>query len=257
MNKFTFSPIFIFILGFTNNLIVPLVGELTGSFVLIILTMPFWLSQVDKNDKIVKWALKIFLCLLLVQFITELFHDRNMILDKVKGIAVTITGMVHFFYFYTIYSKNIKTIQWYVVGLVLSPYLFPSEFQQSMNREYSEENVTYFKFFVVPAITNCLMILTLFIKKQNWHKTIALAMAYLGALFIIMGARSGGLTLFIAGGIYIYLSNGKIRISQLKERLLTISVCVLLLYECIYVPMVMAGSIKAGNTEQLLKSPNP
>lgn len=96
MNKYIFSPIFALILGLANNLIVPFVGEVTGSFILIILTMPFWLSQIDQNDKIVKWALKLFLCLLLIQFITELFHDRNMILDKVKGIAVTITGMVHF-----------------------------------------------------------------------------------------------------------------------------------------------------------------
>ncbi|MDB0799239.1 hypothetical protein PL586_19310 [Phocaeicola vulgatus] len=257
MNKFIFSPIFALILGLANNLIVPFVGEVTGSFILIVLTMPFWLSQIDQNDKIVKWALKLFLCLLLVQFITELFHDRNMILDKIKGIAVTITGIVHFFFFYTIYSKDIKTIQWYVLGLILSPYLFPSEFQQNLDSGYSEENVTYFKFFVVPAITNCLMLLTLFIKKQHWHKIIALAMTYLGALFIIMGARSGGLTLFIAGGIYIYISNNKIRIPQLKKRLLTIFTCILLLYECVYVPMVMTGNIKAGNTEQLLKSSNP
>lgn len=72
-----------------------------------------------------------------------------------------------------------------------------------------------------------------------------------------MGARSGGLTLFIAGGIYIYISNNKIRIPQLKKRLLTIFTCILLLYECVYVPMVMTGNIKAGNTEQLLKSSNP
>ena len=98
MNKYIFSPIFALILGLANNLIVPFVGEVTGSFILIVLTMPFWLSQIDQNDKIVKWALKLFLCLLLVQFITELFHDRNMILDKVKGIAVTITGIVHFLY---------------------------------------------------------------------------------------------------------------------------------------------------------------
>ena len=257
MNKYIFSPIFALILGLANNLIVPFVGEVTGSFILIVLTMPFWLSQIDQNDKIVKWALKLFLCLLLVQFITELFHDRNMILDKVKGIAVTITGIVHFFFFYTIYSKDIKTIQWYVLGLILSPYLFPSEFQQNLDSGYSEENVTYFKFFVVPAITNVLMLLTLFIKKQYWHKTIALTMTYLGALFIVMGARSGGLTLFIVGGIYIYVSNNKIRIPQLKKRLLTIFTCTLLLYECVYVPMVMTGNIKAGNTEQLLKSSNP
>lgn len=78
-------------------------------------------------------------------------------------------------------------------------------------------------------------------------------MTYLGALFIVMGARSGGLTLFIAGGIYIYVSNNKIQITQLKKRLLTIFVCTLLLYECVYIPMVMTGNIKAGNTEQLLK----
>lgn len=107
MNKYIFSPIFALILGLANNLIVPFVGEVTGSFILIVLTMPFWLSQIDQNDKIVKWALKLFLCLLLVQFITELFHDRNMILDKVKGIAVTITGIVHFFLFlYHLFKRH-------------------------------------------------------------------------------------------------------------------------------------------------------
>lgn len=81
----------------------------------------------------------------MVQFITELFHDRNMILDKVKGIAVTITGIVHFSFSIPLF-KDIKTIQWYVLGLILSPYLFPSEFQQNLDSGYSEENVTYFKF---------------------------------------------------------------------------------------------------------------
>lgn len=71
MNKFIFSPIFALILGLANNLIVPFVGEVTGSFILIILTMPFWLSQIDQNDKIIKWALKLFLCLLLVQLNPE------------------------------------------------------------------------------------------------------------------------------------------------------------------------------------------
>lgn len=106
MNKFIFSPIFALILGLANNLIVPFVGEVTGSFILIILTMPFWLSQIDQNDKIIKWALKLFLCLLLVQFITELFHDRNMILDKIKGIAVTITGIVHFSFLYHLFKRH-------------------------------------------------------------------------------------------------------------------------------------------------------
>lgn len=54
MNKYIFSPIFALILGLANNLIVPFVGEVTGSFILIVLTMPFWLSQIDQNDKIVK-----------------------------------------------------------------------------------------------------------------------------------------------------------------------------------------------------------
>lgn len=108
MNKFIFSPIFALILGLANNLIVPFVGEVTGSFILIILTMPFWLSQIDQNDKIIKWALKLFLCLLLVQFITELFHDRNMILDKIKGIAVTITGIVHFSFSIPFIQKTSK-----------------------------------------------------------------------------------------------------------------------------------------------------
>ena len=53
MNKYIFSPIFALILGLANNLIVPFVGEVTGSFILIVLTMPFWLSQIDQNDKIV------------------------------------------------------------------------------------------------------------------------------------------------------------------------------------------------------------
>ena len=47
MNKYIFSPIFALILGLANNLIVPFVGEVTGSFILIVLTMPFWLSQIE------------------------------------------------------------------------------------------------------------------------------------------------------------------------------------------------------------------
>lgn len=41
MNKYIFSPIFALILGLANNLIVPFVGEVTGSFILIVLTNAF------------------------------------------------------------------------------------------------------------------------------------------------------------------------------------------------------------------------
>lgn len=256
MEKFIFSPIYIFLIGLLNSLIVPIIGELSGSFFLILLSIAGWINQIDKKDRIVRTSFKLFMALIAVQIVTDVFHD-TLFIDKLKGVAIVINGMIFFFFFLVICKKNIDLIKWFVLGTVISPFLFSSSILYEEGYSYSAEDVTYFKFVIVPLITNLFAVMVLFTKRREIHKKLAIAMFSAGALCIVLGARSGGFMMLAAGGIYYYLKRKRLTIRILKRRAIRIGIIVYLCYAAIYVPLVMSGSLNAGNSSQLQKSSNP
>lgn len=256
MNHYIYSPIFIFLVGALSSLIVPFVGELSGAFFLILLSAPLWLSKIELRNDIIRSSLKIFIILLLTQIITDVFHD-NLFVDKLRGVAIVINGMFFFFFFFVVYSQKLDLVKWYVFGSVISPFLFPSSFSESLEATYSEENVTYFKFVLVPFITNVITLLMLFTKSPRKHLWLALSMIVTGFIFIILGARSGGLILLSAGFLFYYIKRKKLSLRKLKRQLLLVTLTMYLFYVLLYVPLVVSGSLKSGNTKQLLKSANP
>lgn len=255
MEKFIFSPIYIFLIGLLNSLIVPIIGELSGSFFLILLSWIVWINQIDKKDRIVRTSFYLFMALIAVQLVTDIFHDTSFF-DKLKGVAIVINGMIFFFFFLVVSKKNISLMKWFVLGTVISPFLFPNSIYED-GYSYSAEDVTYFKFVIVPLITNLFAIMVLFTKRRDIHKKLAIAMFFIGALCIALGARSGGFMMLAAGGIYYYLKRKRLTIGILKRRAIRIGIIAYLCYAAIYVPLVMSGSLKAGNTSQLQKSSNP
>ena len=256
MNHYIYSPVFIFLVGALSSLTVPFVGELSGTFFLIFLSAPLWVSKIELRNDIIRSSLKIFIILLLTQIITDVFHD-NLFVDKLRGVAVVINGMFFFFFFFVVYSQKLDLVKWYILGSIISPFLFPSDFSESLEATYSEENVTYFKFVFVPFITNVITLLMLFTKNPRKHLWLALSMIATGFIFIILGARSGGLILLSAGFLFYYIKRKKLSLRKLKRQLLVVTLITYLFYVLLYVPLVVSGSLKAGNTKQLLKSANP
>lgn len=257
MEKIFYSPLFALIVGLGFSMVVPLVGELSGSFILMVLTLPLWIKHLSFKDKIIKKTFYIFISLLLIQIATEIFNDYNLFIGKIRGIALTVTGMTSFFFAYAYFRNHMTLFKWYMIGIALSPFIFTNEFFNSLDTTYSEEDVTYFKFYIAPLISNCVLILTLFSKKLIYIRQIAILNIFLGLMMIVLGARSSGLTTLIPSIIYLYTSRKRISLSKVKKSLIACGIAFYLAYTMVYVPMILSGTIKAGNNTQLLRSHNP
>ena len=83
-------------------------------------------------------------------------------------------------------------------------------------------------------------------------KICVIAFSAVGALIILLGARSGGMFIFVSGIFGYYLSLGK-KIS-IKSKIPAIVIAVVFSYigYCYYATEVLEGRIVSGNNEQIL-----
>lgn len=256
-HSFIFRPWFIFLCGLMEYFVISFVGEISGVFLLMVMTFFVWYPYLDKRDRTVKNVFWIFVALLLVQVITEQYHGLNTQTEKIKGIAVTITGMTSFFFYYTIYSKNADLVKWLLLGQIFSQFLFPSEIQRGIEDNYTEEQAVYLKFVLAPAMINGLAFLSLHLHKKIEQKSFAYAAIIMGAMFIPFGARSFGMIVLLAGLMFIYTNKNNIPPRTIWKYLVGVLVLSYGLYAIVYVPRVLSGEISSGNSEQILRSENP
>ncbi|MFI3297656.1 MAG: hypothetical protein R3Y59_08540 [bacterium] len=236
-----------------NRVIISIGGELSISSIFIMLTSFVWIRRIDFRNRIIKNILHLYIFLFISQVFAEFFSDTTMI-DKVKGVAITVSSAFTFFYFFYRFVRNPSLVKFFFLGTALSYIIMPNRLSEIEGSEFG-----YYKFTLIPILSNLLLFATLQFRgaifKRYWPHLIALV----GGIFIMTGARSSGLTIFIIGAVtYIISRHRSITAKSIYKVGATLVILLYAVYALLYVPAVMNGSLDSvGNSAQLKEVENP
>ena len=228
-----------------------LIGVISPSELFLLLSCPYYFSRlrIYYNRGLYKLSL-LYLGLISVQIITE-YWVGNSFNNAARGIAVSVVSYFHVLFLYFYFIKSRSLIVYALIGIIIRLAIFGNDFSdiEIGDREF----LGLLKFRIVPIVTHILILLAVLKPTLNFTPILCIC----GILLIILGARSGGGILFVAGLVNYFLT---IRHKfQFKNLRLILAIGCIFLYGCycIYVQEVLKGNIKSGNSEQLLKVNDP
>lgn len=211
------------------------------------------ISKRDKKqllwyDKDFNYVKILYLLLLGWQIISEFFVG-NTVANSCKGIAVSISSFCHLYFLIKLFGRSRRAIVYAVIGIVFQYLLAGPEFEGTTEGALDGEDVAYFKFYLAPIISYATLALSGFLDR----KFISFLAILIGSIIIVIGARSSGGVLALAGLItYIFSSNKTINTSKIVR----LSVFTLLLsYSAyvLYINQALEGNITNGNNEKIMK----
>ncbi|CCZ70045.1 predicted protein [Bacteroides sp. CAG:702] len=253
-NSFFCHKYLIFLLSFFSPMIIDVGGEVSPSFLFILLTLPFWSRYLNfRNDVVLMKFLPLFYVILLVQIIWIPFSHTEL-LTQIKGLMITVSGLLHFLFYYFAYRRSQEIIKWAALGTFLSSFFFVNVLAEVAGGDFG-----MWKFQIFPRLVSAGVLLYLWYCNKGWMKNIApILLIAVGGIGLLTGARSSGLVPFSAGIIaFVLLKNKNIRIYRIKNYLIVGMLLLYGIYALIYVPNVMNGKISGGNSKQLQVTENP
>lgn len=252
-NKILF---FLFGIGFAIKL--NIVGSISLSELFLIVAAPFYVFKINWKDKELFTVLTLYASLFLFQLISELVVENSFV-SAVKGLAITVVSFLHFSFLYRYLRKDLSLLPVLVISLAFSQLITGPE-EILKGAQFSVEDLTenigskLLKFYLAPIIINILLFFSL---ATRWRK-FAFVLLAVGIVFILLGARSSGLILFLTGLIALAIEISP-RWFTSWNLLKGFSVIALIGYSlyCLYASLVLTGKIDTGNSAQLLRCDNP
>ena len=90
----------IFLLFLLSPMVISIGGEVSPTLLFIAATSPIWIMNIDiKNSSIQRYYVKLFLVIIIVQIIWFPFAKTEDFI-QFKGLLITISGLMHFLFFY-------------------------------------------------------------------------------------------------------------------------------------------------------------
>ena len=244
----------IFLLAFFSPMIINIGGEISPSFLFILFSFPFWKKYLPtKNDRNFWYIIHLFEILLCVQILWIPFSDTDLI-NQIKGILVVISGMLFFMYYYIVYIHNQEPLKWAVLGTFISSFVFIDVLVEMEGSDFG-----MWKFQIMPRLVSLCALINLWgANNAKIQHLSPLLFIFIGGLGVATGARSTGLTPFIAGLLmYVLQFRKNIKVKQIKKYIFSIFLLGYAFFAVVYVPNVMNGNINAGNSEQIKELENP
>ena len=168
-------------------------GEISiGEFALIIWFIFFYRKLVG----IVFWKsfFHMYLFLLSAQLFSELFVS-NGLNNSMRGIMVTIISFFHLSFLLFYGSKDKRFLLFAFIGAAISILMQKMDEDVSMDVIESGEAAAYVKMRIAPAVGYFIMTASVFVNK----KISVFVFSAVGALMILLGARSVGMFIFVSG----------------------------------------------------------
>lgn len=245
----------IFLLFLLSPMVISIGGEVSPTLLFIAATSPIWIMNIDiKNSSIQRYYVKLFLVIIIVQIIWFPFAKTEDFI-QFKGLLITISGLMHFLFFYFVFRYNLSLIKWAILGTFLANFIFVNALAERAGNEYG-----LWKFHIFPHIVSgCLLIYIWFADKKLIVKLAPILLSLVGVLGIVTGARSAGMAPFIAGmfTLVIQFNKHKIFVKQIVRYIMVVIAVLYGVYAFLYVPNVLNGNIQGGNTMQLKVANNP
>ena len=245
----------IFLLFLLSPMVISIGGEVSPTLLFIAATSPFWIKYIDiKNDSILRNFIWIFAIIILIQIVWFPFAKTDDF-TQIKGLLITISGLMHFLFYYFVFRRDVSLIKWAILGLFIADFLFIDVLAVRAGDEYG-----MWKFHTYPHIvTGCVLVYVWLCDKKWVLKLSSILLILIGLLGLFTGSRSAGLIPLISGLFAMVILSRKNRVYPNQIiKYVTISVVVLYaVYAFVYVPNVLNGKIEGGNTLQLKRTENP
>ena len=101
----------IFILFLLSPMVISIGGEVSPTLLFIAVTSPFWIKNIDiKKDSILRNFIWLFTIILLVQIVWFPFAKTDDF-TQIKGLLITISGLMHFLFYYFIFRRDVSLIK--------------------------------------------------------------------------------------------------------------------------------------------------
>lgn len=252
---FLCSNFVLFIVAFCSRFVIHLVGEFSPTFLFATITLPWYVNGLKMSqDKMLKKTVLVFCALMLLGVVWTPFSDTDLV-GNIKSIMIPFNGLIVFLFFYYAYTKNPSGIKWAVLGTFISQFFIRGQMLDNSGIEAGTYN--YWKFLVFPRIVTGVVCLYLFAKWRLLRDNISWIMIFVGLLGLATGARSTGLVALIPGLLALFIQRPSFKARNLKKYAIIGFIGFYAVYALFYVPRVLDGTIKEGNSEQLLKTDNP
>ena len=199
---FSKSSLFLFLFELGFGVKFHLIGEISISEIFLLIYVPIFILpkirwRKAKEFRIITIA---YISLLSFQIFSEIMVG-NELPNALRGIAIRVVSYLHFMFLAYLLVKQKSLILVLILSQIAMKLIFGTSFEeQSMEDIMLGEAAVYLKFYIAP-----LLILTfLAISIVYTHKHIALFFALLGAILILLGARSSG-GMALLSGLIAYL----------------------------------------------------
>lgn len=233
-----------------------LVGVISISELFLLVFVPlFILPKVKWNNKtgVTKVTLA-YALLFCFQILSEIIVGNDMT-SALKGLAITIVSYLHLMFLVFYLSRQKSLILILIISQMAVKLLFDtSREEQTVEDIVAGEAAAYLKFYLSPLVTLAFLAFSVVYK----HKYLSLAFSLLGIIFIVLGARNGGVIALVSGLVTYVLEH---RSLVANKKLLITSSVVLCIFAyglyVYYVNSVLAGEITSGNNRQVFLCKNP
>lgn len=211
------------------------------------------------RDREIRTVSKLFAALVVVQMVSEIWVD-NSLANAAKGLGVTVVCYIKFLFLLGLFFRNKSNLAIFLLGTLIANILFfrTNDFFGLGEMNVASEDIAtgegvamaYFKYKISPLINSSLILASIYFKRIRF----AWVLAAVGLVTIVLGARSSGLVLLIAGVAPLLIYH-KFRWNRKR-----IAICLALVvmaagygYKA-YVNSVLTGEINSGNSQKQLAS---
>ena len=220
-------------------------------FALIYAIIIFPQTRIKKLVEI-KQITKIYTLLLIFTILAEIMVG-NSYNNIAKSLAVIIISFSSFVFLFSILVRDLSSIVWIYAGIILRMLIFGEESPSSAEEALNGEDAVLLKFYIGPLIIYCLIIISNYIQ----GKIFSYILIYIGIAFVVAGARSLGLIMFLIGCISWFVIVKRQRASLFFKRYTVPLLLLSYFIYCVYITHIINGNISAGNNNQILASENP
>ena len=109
----------IFLLFLLSPMVISIGGEVSPTLLFIAVTSPFWIKYIDiKTDSILRNFIWLFTLIILVQIVWFPFAKTDDF-TQIKGLLITVSGLMHFLFYYFVFRRDVSLIKWAILGRAL------------------------------------------------------------------------------------------------------------------------------------------
>jgi len=258
VGEFGFNKILFLLFGIGFALKINLVGSISISELFLIATAPFFLLRINWRDREMFTIACIYGALFISQLVSEIVVG-NSLSNSMKGLAITVVSFLYFIFLYRYLRRDLSLLSLLVLSLAIAQIASGTEDilkgEALTEIDFTESiGSKLLKFYIAPIMIDVLLFLSII---TRWGM-FAYVYVFVGLVFIVLGARSSGLIMFLAGVVTLVIEAWPklLRKANLLRGMAVIAMGGYLIY-CIYATMVINGVIQTGNSKQLLICDNP